>query len=206
MLKEVINKTLKQVQNSSSNIIDIMPGIGMRFFQIHDALAYFQLYNHPLVKKYIPHDMIPKDIRQSSAQIHNLFLNGRNIPYWAIVLKESNQLIGSCGFVSSDFHNKRLELAYDLHPNHWHKGIVHHCLIHCIKHAFEIMHIKRLEAITLQTNVESIKVLEKLSFTHEGTLRSYKFFCGKMVDVESFSFTFEDYQKIYSQNQAVSRT
>jgi len=62
------------------------------------------------------------------------------------------------------------------------------------------MSMQRLEAVTLRENVESAKVLLRLGFVHEGTLRNFKFFRGKMRNVESFSFVFEDYKKMFGNN------
>ncbi len=171
----------------------------MRQFELKDALAYFQLYNNPLIKKYIPGDMIPRDIRASAAQIKSLFLQGRSYPYWAVVRSDNDTLIGSCGFVSSEVYHKRVELAYDLHPDYWGNGIMHKTLVACVKYAFENMHVQRLEAVTLQDNLQSIKSLLRLGMLHEGTLRNFKFFKGKMVNVESFSMTQQDYMKIYQE-------
>ncbi len=188
------------IQNASENQLStkLNPDeIYIREFQKEDALAYFQLYNHPLVKKYIPHDMIPKDIRASANQIRNLFLNGRAYPYWAVARVDNNILIGSCGFVNQDSYHKRIELAYDLHPDYWGNGIMHHALVACVKYAFEVMKIQRLEAVTLQDNIQSAKSLLRLGMVYEGTLRNFKFFKGKMVDIESFSMTPNDFLKIY---------
>jgi ribosomal-protein-alanine N-acetyltransferase len=184
MIKENINKITSQ-------------DVHLREFQQSDALAYFQLYNNPLVKKYIPSDMIPKDINASIKQIKTLFLQGRDCPYWAIVKNENNSLIGSCGFVNQEIYHKRIELAYDLHPDYWGNGIMHHALVACTKYAFENLKVQRLEAVTLQDNMNSIKSLLKLGMQHEGTLRNFKFFKGKMIDVESFAITFADYNRIY---------
>lgn len=178
----------------------VMPNIEMRLFTLNDAFAYYELYNHSSVKKYIPEDMIPKDLKASAEQISSLFLQNRAIPYWVIVDSQTDQLVGTCGFVGSDFYHKRLEIAYDLHPNFRGKGIMYHSLRVCIKYAFERMAIQRLEAVTLRENIESAKVLLRLGFVHEGTLRSFKFFRGKMRNVESFSFVFEDYKKMFGKN------
>lgn len=174
----------------------VMPGVEMRGFDPKDAFGYYELYNTPQISKYLPSDMIPADVAASAEQISYLFLRGRNIPYWAIVDSKTDEIIGSCGFVNSDVYNKRLEIAYDLHPKHWGRGIMYNSVKACLKHAFEKMSIKRVEAVALRENIESAKTLLRVGFSHEGTLRNYKYFRGRMVNMESFSFTFEDYQKL----------
>jgi [ribosomal protein S5]-alanine N-acetyltransferase len=173
----------------------VMPNVEMRGFELKDALGYYELYNTPQIAKYLPSDMIPQDISASAEQISCLFLQNRRIPYWAIVDSGTDIIIGSCGFVNSDSYNKRLEIAYDLHPKFWGRGIMYYAVKVCLKHAFEKMGIKRVEAVVLRENIESAKLLLRAGFLHEGTLRNYKYFRGKMVNMESFSFTFEDHEK-----------
>ncbi len=171
--------------------------ISLREFQLKDALAYFQLYTHPLVIKYIPLDMIPRNVNAAASQIKNLFLQGRPYPYWAIIRTDTDTLIGSCGFVNSEPYHKRIEIAYDLHPNYWGNGLMHASLLACAKYAFEVLHVQRLEAVTLTDNVESMKSLKRMGMTHEGLLRNFKYFKGKMVDVESFAMTPQDFAYIH---------
>ena len=178
----------------------VMPNVEMRPFIVSDALGYYELYNHPSVGKYIPEDMIPKDLHASARQISSIFPQGRDIPYWAIVDVATDRLIGTCGFVSSDFYHKRLEIAYDLHPNFWGRGVMNKSLKVCLKYAFERMGMQRVDAVTLRENTQSTKVLLRLGFIHEGTLRSFKYFRGRMRNVESFAFIYEDYKKIFGEN------
>lgn len=173
-----------------------MNGIELRPFLVTDAEKYMELYNHPSVEPFIPHDMVPQNLDQSIRQINNLFLRGRPYPYWVIVKSDTNSLIGTCGFIGEDKYHKRIEIAYDLHPNYWGNGIMQNTIYTCIKYAFEKFHVERVEAVTLPENVRSIALLLKIRFTNEGILRNYKFFRNQMRDVQSFSFIKEDYKKI----------
>ena len=173
--------------------------ISLREFQLKDALAYFQLYTHPLVKRYIPLDMIPRDVNSAAAQIKSLFLQGRQYPYWAVVRSDTDTIIGSCGFVNAEPYHKRIELAYDLHPDYWGNGLMHASLSACVKYAFDVLRVQRLEAVTLTDNIQSMKCLKRLGMVHEGLLRNFKYFKGKMVDVESFSMTPQDYISIHKE-------
>lgn len=180
-----------------------MNGFELRPFLITDAQAYMELYNHPSVLPFIPHDMVPQTLDGSMRQINSLFLSGRPYPYWAIVKSDTNTLIGTCGFISEDKYHKRIELAYDLRPNHWGTGIMQNAIRVCIKYAFERLHVERVEAVTLPENVRSVSLLLKLNFTCEGILRKYKFFRNQMRDVKSFSFTKEDYLKYFTNKSNV---
>ena len=169
----------------------------MRDFTIADAQTYMELYKHPEISPFIPHDMVPQTVEQSMRQINNLFLRGRPYPYWAIVKSDTNTLIGTCGFIGHDTYHRRVEIAYDLHPNFQGQGIMQDAIKVCIKYAFNKMNAQRIEAVMLPENEKSANVLLKLGFQYEGILRQYKFFRHKMHDVKSFSFVKSDYEKIF---------
>ncbi len=189
------------LEDKKSQTLYVMDGVRMRPFKNIDALNYFILYNRHEIAKYLPQDMIPRDLKGSQKQIQSLFLQGRSTHYWAIV-DEKDELIGSCGFVNIDSYNHRLEIAYDLHPSCWGRGVMYNAIKVCLKHAFEDMLMDRVDAVTLRENVKSSKVLLRSGFVHEGTLRFFKYFHGKMRDVESYSFTSQDYKAIITNNNA----
>lgn len=173
--------------------IYVTPSIQMRNVEIKDAQAYFELYTAPEITKYLPKDMSPRNLKAAIDQIDSLFLRGRQYPYWAVVDRETDYLIGTCGFVNADFQHKRLEIAYELHPKVWGKGIIHNAVKASVKYAFERMDIKRVEAVIMPDNQRSQNVLEKAGFKFEGILRNFKFFHGKMRDVKSYAITPEDF-------------
>ena len=175
----------------------VRAGVEMRDFTIADAQNYMELYNHPAIQPFIPHDMVPQTMDQSVRQINSLFLRGRPYPYWAIVQSETNLLIGTCGFIGQDTYHRRVEIAYDLHPNFQKQGIMQDAVAVCIKYAFKKMNAERIEAVMLPENVASANVLLRLGFSDEGILRQYKFFRHKMRDVRSFSFVREDFNKLF---------
>lgn len=186
---------LKGEGQTSGKRIFVMPSIQMRDIDIKDAQAYFELYTSPEITKYLPDDMIPENINAAVEQIDSLFLRGRPYPYWAVIDQETDYLIGTCGFVNADYHNKRLEIAYELHPKVWGRGIIHHSIKTSLKYAFEKMKIQRVEAVIMPDNSRSQRTLERAGFTYEGILRNYKFFRGRMRDVKSYSITPEDFYK-----------
>lgn len=64
-------------------------------------------------------------------------------------------------------------LGYSLMPDYWKKGIATDAAITMIRIAFDLLHIRRIQAITHPDNIASIRLLERLRFHQEGTLIEY---------------------------------
>jgi len=93
------------------------------------------------------------------------------------------KIIGTCGF---NFWNKQYSsspLGYDLLPSYWNKGIITEAVKEILRFGFEEMKLNRVQAITFPENVASTRVLEKLGFQNEGTLREWGYFKGRFQDV-----------------------
>lgn len=160
----------------------------IREMQLTDADHYLALLNHPKVKPVIPEDFCPKSLFDSLRMIRKLkalYPSGSGA-YWAVCNPE-NKLIGSGGFESWDQFHRRLEIAFELHPDYQGRGIMTHALMTMIQFGFKELNATRIEAFTLTDNKSSIKLLERLGFSHEAELRKYRFFNGKMHNIHLFS-------------------
>ena len=110
-------------------------------------------------------------------QVHNLikrvnqgFKNKEKIR-WGIVLNDKNKVIGDIGYNSIDRENNIGKISYRLSKDHWGQGIITKVLNKIISYSFNEMKLNRIEALTIDDNLASIRVLEKTGFIKEGTLR-----------------------------------
>ena len=90
---------------------------------------------------------------------------------WGIALKDSDILIGSCGFHHFDEGHFRAETGYILNRAYWGQGIMAEALTAIISYGFDEMELHRIEAIIDIANERSKGVLLKLGFQYEGNLR-----------------------------------
>lgn len=102
----------------------------------------------------------------------DMFINKKGMR-WGIVEKETNQLIGSCGFNAYQEQNKRAEIGYELHPDSWGKGYATEAVKALLTYGFKTLQLNRIGAIVYPENLPSQKLLENLGFTKEGYLRDY---------------------------------
>ncbi len=101
---------------------------------------------------------------------------------WAITLKESDELIGTCGFHSIEPEHRKAEIGYELHPTFWGKSIMTEAVSAIIQFGFNEMTLNRIEALYDPRNMSSGRVLEKCGFEYEGVMRKRYFEKGKFVD------------------------
>ena len=85
--------------------------------------------------------------------------------FWAIVLPPSNKLAGTICLWNIDDANHIAEIGYELHPDHYGKGIMQEAMLKVIEYAFDIMQLQTIDAYVHQHNERSIKLLEKFNFT-----------------------------------------
>ena len=96
----------------------------------------------------------------------------------AVAERSSGKLVGTIGFHSVSPQDFRAELAYDLAPAMWGKGLATYLAALLVSWAHEHAGITRVQATVLQSNARSVAVLERCGFEHEGVLRSYRMVRG----------------------------
>ncbi|EHQ59654.1 ribosomal-protein-alanine acetyltransferase [Paenibacillus dendritiformis C454] len=106
---------------------------------------------------------------------------------FSIIEIESNEIIGSCGYNSIDFENAKAEIGYDIARAFWGRGYASEAICSLLDYAFSSLKLNRIEAKVEPANVNSVKVLQKLNFTFEGTLRQYEKVNGKLNDLNMYS-------------------
>jgi ribosomal-protein-alanine N-acetyltransferase len=180
---------IHQFFQSPFPVIDIDKKFYLREQVLGDAEAFFEYYTDPLVAQHILATN-PKTLLEASNEVqycHNLFHKKQGI-YWTIARKSDDKMIGAIGLYIN-LNHLRGELCYDLSRNYWRKGIMKAALSKVIDFSFSKIGLNRLEALTIESNVASIGVLEKLGFHREGILKNYRFFQHKSHDVLMLALT-----------------
>lgn len=78
---------------------------------------------------------------------------------WAVVLKETNEMIGQCGLTWQDWHGKEiLEIGYLFQKAYWHKGYATEAAIACKEYAFNVLGADSVYSTIRDTHIASQKV------------------------------------------------
>ena len=102
---------------------------------------------------------------------------------WAIALKDSGKMIGTCGFTKFDYSNNSAEIGYVLNPSYWGYGYCTEAVKRIIDFGFESLKLNRIEAKYIKENVMSRKVMERSGMLFEGTMKSAIYSKNKYWDI-----------------------
>ena len=78
---------------------------------------------------------------------------------WAVVLKETGEMIGQCGLSMQDFDGRQVtEVGYLFQKAFWHRGYATEAAIACREYAFEKLGVDEVFSIIRDTNTASQNV------------------------------------------------
>ncbi len=114
---------------------------------------------------------------------------------FAIVLRSSQRMIGTIGFMSihPDYHSA--EIGYSLSREYWNCGYMTEALSEVLDYAFRVLQLNRVEAQHELSNPASGRVMEKCGMRFEGILRQRIRNKGKYADVKLYAVLRQDYIK-----------
>lgn len=86
-----------------------------------------------------------------------------DIGLWAVILKETEQLIGQCGLTMQNWNGREvLEIGYLFRRDCWHRGYAVEAATACKQYAFDELGVERVCSMVRDTNIASQKVAERL--------------------------------------------
>lgn len=144
-----------------------------------DVAPYAKIIGDPEVMKYIgtgearPYSEAIKAVEKYSGKIEQ-----QGWARFALELKESDELIGFCGF---DHYNGELDFGWRLAKKHWGKGYATEAAKEVLRLGVEQFQFPRIVSISFKDNIGSINVIEKLGlkfekefeFLDKGVVRQY---------------------------------
>ena len=145
-------------------------------FTLQDASFFLELANTPKWIKFIG-DRNLKTTEDAEIYLKNGAIKSYKdfgFGFYKLQLKEDNLIpIGTCGLV------KRKELEYidfgfGLLPEYECKGFGYESSMAILKVAKEQFNISRITAITLPSNIDSIKLLQKLGLHYEKRIKPFE--------------------------------
>ena len=138
----------------------------------------------------------------SSIEISKMVINSwvkdyENFTYyqWGIVIKESNQLIGTISVVKFKEDIGEVEVGYCIGEKWWHQGFTSEALKEVIRFMFIEVGANRICACHDVNNPNSGKVMLKCNMKYEGTLRQAgRRGTGELSDLSYYSILKDEYK------------
>ncbi len=160
----------------------------LRQITIADVDDLFLMRSDKETMRFIPRPVATekKDVTELIERV-DLGIQKNESINWAIALKESNQLIGTIGFVRSKPEHHRAEVGYMIQKEHQGKGYTFEALEKIIDYGFNEMNLNSIEAVIDPKNSASEKLLQKTKFIKEAHFKEHELWEGKYLD--SFVYT-----------------
>lgn len=112
---------------------------------------------------------------------------------FAFAIMVDDKVVGSIGiFRQGNIHSQTAELGYYIAEEYWGKGIMTEAVKQICAYVFAKSDIIRIYAEPFAYNIASCRVLEKVGFQYEGTLRSNAVKNGKVIDMKMYSLLKEE--------------
>ncbi len=160
------------------------PRLVLRRMLPEDAQDMYEYACRADVTKYLtwyPHDSV-RFTRDYLEYLEGRYATGDFFD-WAITLRETGKMIGTCGFTSFDFDNDSGEVGYVLNPEFRGHEIIPEALHAVMKFGFQSLLLNRIEAHYIVGNDASRRVMEKVGMKFEGVRRSGMIIKGQYRDI-----------------------
>lgn len=160
----------------------------LRKMQDDDAISLFTIWSDPIVTEHMNISAFKK-VDQATEMIRylNKLAEDHQAIRYSVILQHSGEVIGSCGFNHFDFANQKAEIGYELAYEHWGNGYAQEAINCLTNYGFKELDLNRIEAKVAPENTSSVKLLQRLAFTYEGTLRQAEKYDGMFHDLSLYS-------------------
>ena len=160
----------------------------LREIQLQDAKQIFAMRANGRVNQFIARTAMqePQEAESLVERVKNAFEQQQGIG-WAGILRDSNEIIGTCGFNSIDYYNLRAEIGGELSVNYWGKNIALEAVGAIVQFGFETLGLHSIEAKVAPDNRGAIYLLEQIGFVKEAHFKDRIYFGETFHDLAIYS-------------------
>jgi ribosomal-protein-alanine N-acetyltransferase len=169
----------------------------LRDYSLSNSMDYFALKTCAEVWKYSTNSPID-NYETAYLQLSQLIDKPEkdDIGFCAIYEKQSNIYVGEAGILSINKVAERGVVGYNLLPTYWNKGFATEITKALVNYAFSQLKLERVEALAMEENKASCKVLEKVGLANEGVLKHFTKVDGRFCNVVYYGVIKENYRVI----------
>ena len=139
--------------------------IFLRTMRHDDAIRLLGLYGDPVVMRHTDESPFPDldTVALMLESVRTLLASGESLE-WAIALKESDTLIGTCGLHSFDWSTATAEVGCLLMRAEWGKHIMSEAVRLLMGYAADVLRLRRLKADVAAGNHRAQRLFSSLGF------------------------------------------
>ncbi len=146
--------------------------LSLRAMKVSDAEDMFAYAHRSDVTEYLtwhPHGRV-EETREYLTEVARRYRTG-DFYDWALILREENRMIGTCGFTSFNYHSDSAEVGYVLNPAYQGRGLATEALRAVMHFGFTELYLHRIEAHFMEGNTASRALMERVGMQFEGFAR-----------------------------------
>ncbi len=158
--------TERKIRKTLQNVLPIeTERLIIRYIQPDDAYDMYEYASVPEVSRYLlwyPH----VNLAATEGYIESLqrrYIKGLYAD-WAIELKDSGKMIGTCGYASIDSSEKSCEIGYVLSPKFRKCGYISEAVAKILELSFEQLFMEKAILRIISENDSSIKIANRFGF------------------------------------------
>lgn len=155
-----------------------------RKIDIRDATDMYEYARLPEVTRFLTwqEHTDPEHTKRYIAYLQTRYRAGEFYDF-ALICRENNKMIGTCGFTRLELDNDVGEVGYVLHPAYWGQGYATEAVRTILRFGFEQLGLHRIEARYMKDNLASRRVMEKCGMVFEGIHRDMLRIKGRFEDI-----------------------
>ena len=141
----------------------------LRHFEPGDVESLYALYRDPEVRRYFPDGT---RTHQETKEELEWFVRGHphrpELGLWATVDRHTGEFLGRCGLLPWHIEGTdEVELAFMIKKDRWRQGLATEAARGIIRHANEVLHLRRLVCLVMPGNEASIGVTRRVGMEFE---------------------------------------
>jgi [ribosomal protein S5]-alanine N-acetyltransferase len=140
----------------------------LREFKQEDTQKLVSILANSKVMKFSPTGIL--SMSQTQEKVESFITSYKKYGFgkWAVILKESSELIGYCGIAveTIDYQDER-EIGYRFDSKFWGKGLATEAASAALEYGFEKFQLPYILGIVEPSNTASVRVLEKVNMKYE---------------------------------------
>jgi ribosomal-protein-alanine N-acetyltransferase len=164
------------------------PRLTLREIRLTDAPQIFAMRANGRVNQFIarPNMQQPEAAESLAERTIQAFQNKQAIG-WAGILRNNNEIIGTCGFNSIDILNMHAEIGGEMATEFWGKKIAIEAVKAILHFGLHTMNLHTIEAKVSPQNKSAIYVMEQLGFEKEAHYKDRIYYNGSFLDMAVYT-------------------
>jgi len=143
---------------------------------------------------YLPNVAALASVKDAKAHLEAVFARAEKGEVYEWHLFSDAILCGAIRVKDIDHFDRKAKVGYFIGSHFQGKGIVTSSVRAVLAYCFESLNLNRVELRCAAVNEQSMRVAERLGFTHEGLLRQDEFLNGVFVDQHVYSLLRDEFK------------